>query len=142
MEDFNNSEFNQVGFRFASKKRFELQVALAKMIGFRATHRLYNSIRERYGFDEAGELFKIGFTMLRYGILYEKGVGADTGMKNGVRFATARNKLGIIRRKQNPWISTVLSDEAIDELFDQMVAARGNTELKRYYNAIFDKLEV
>lgn len=137
-----NSEFNQVGVRFGVNIKNELQASIMRMIGPRATGKLYSAIKEKYGYDDAGELFKIGWIVLRYGILHEKGVGKEVGMKNGVRYPTAKNNTGIIRRKQNPWISNVISDERIMQLADELAAARANTEVKKYYHAIFDDMTI
>jgi len=135
-----DSQFNQIAIKFGFDIKEQLKLQLLKMLGPHATHKLVNTIKEKYGYDDAGEIFKIGWVVLRYGILFEKGVGKEVGMKNGVRFPTAKNNTGLIRRRQNPWISETLSDEAIMELADKIAEARANSEVKKYYHSIFDDM--
>lgn len=137
-----DSQFNQIAIKFGNQKKDELKFHLLKMLGPNASGKLLNTIKDKYGYDDAGEIFKIGFVMLRYGILFEKGVGKEVGMKNGVRFPTAKNNTGIIRRKQHPWITEALSDESIMQLAEEISQARGNSELRKYYHSIFDDMTI
>ncbi len=124
-----DSDFNRAMELKAKAGEAELRSSVASL-GIKGRGEILKRLKTKFRYA-SGDIEGWSYRFPRHGIFSEKGVGREVGSKGGVRFPTAKNGTGMIKRKMKPWLSNVVNDDFINEVASLAAEMKADIEVTR-----------